>query len=322
MRAQGLAWAGLANWLPFFWGFWGFQPYVISAAARRRCSLWLVAGTVPVLITGLGQLWWGWAGPWELLGGLIVWFVEPGGKPEGRLSGLFDYANIASAWLAMVWPLALAALVQPGLKQRQRLVVLVLAVALVVGLVLTESRNGWGALVLAVPVVLGPPSWPWLVPLLALALLPVVLSVLPGVPAFLQDPARQALVPDALWARLNDSQYAGERVLASTRISQWTVALQLIAERPWLGWGAAAFSIIYPLRTGTMAWPFPQPAIGTGHQSWGAGGALVGLVLALVVSLRRGLQPHGPLFDRALVGCGAGAGGACTALICRSLTAA
>jgi O-antigen ligase len=28
------------------------------------------------------------------------------------------------------------------------------------------------------------------------------------------------------------------------------VASGLIAERPWLGWGAAAFSVIYPLRTG------------------------------------------------------------------------
>jgi O-antigen ligase len=28
------------------------------------------------------------------------------------------------------------------------------------------------------------------------------------------------------------------------------VAVGLIGERPWLGWGAAAFSLIYPLRTG------------------------------------------------------------------------
>jgi O-antigen ligase len=28
------------------------------------------------------------------------------------------------------------------------------------------------------------------------------------------------------------------------------VAVGLVAERPWLGWGAAAFSVIYPLRTG------------------------------------------------------------------------
>ena len=294
---QGLAWVGLGNWLPFFWGFWGFQPYVMSREARRRSALWLVAGSVPVVVTGLGQLWWGWQGPWQLLGGLIVWFMAAGGRPEGRLSGLFDYANIASAWLSMVWPLTLAALVQQGLNRWRRVVVVILAVLLVVALVLTESRNGWGSLMLVVPLVLGPPSWPWLIPLLVLALLPVLLSVLPGVPLILQDPAR-SLVPETLWARLNDSQYAGERVLASTRISQWNVALQLIAERPWLGWGAAAFSAIYPLRTGQWhghAHNLPlELAIGHGLP---VALLLLGFVLALlVVSLRQGLSG---LFDRA-----------------------
>ena len=127
----------------------------------------------------------------------------------------------------------LAALVQPGLDRRRRSVVLILAVALVTALVLTESRNGWGALVLALPLVLGPVSWPWLLPLLALGLIPVLLAVWPGVPELLQDPAR-ALVPESVWSRLSDSRYAGERVLASTRLSQWGVALQLIAERH--GW--------------------------------------------------------------------------------------
>ena len=294
---QGLAWVGLGNWLPFFWGFWGFQPYVMSREARRRSALWLVAGSVPVVVTGLGQLWWGWQGPWQLLGGLIVWFMAAGGRPEGRLSGLFDYANIASAWLSMVWPLTLAALVQQGLNRWRRIVVVILAVLLVVALVLTESRNGWGSLMLVVPLVLGPPSWPWLIPLLVLALLPVLLSVLPGVPLMLQDPAR-TLVPETLWARLNDSQYAGERVLASTRISQWNIAVQLIAERPWLGWGAAAFSVIYPLRTGQWhghAHNLPlELAIGHGLP---VAMLLVGFVLALlVVSLRRGFSG---LFDRA-----------------------
>ena len=292
-----LAWAGLANWLPFFWGFWGFQPYLAEAPARRRSALWLVAGTVPVLLTGLGQMWWGWQGPWHLLGGLVIWFVAPGGEPEGRLSGLFDYANIAAAWLALVWPLLLAALVQPGLSRTRRLLVLVLAAALVSALVLTDSRNAWGALVLAAPLVLGPVSWPWLLPLLGLALLPVVLAVLPGVPSFLQLPSR-AVVPEAVWSRLSDSRYGAERALASTRLSQWGVALDLIRERPWLGWGAAAFSVLYPLRTGKWH--------GHSHNlplelavSHGVPVALVivGLVLALlVVSLRCGRMT---LFDRA-----------------------
>jgi O-antigen ligase len=47
--------------------------------------------------------------------------------------------------------LALAALIQPGLNKLRRGVVLGLVAAFVTALVLTESRNGWGALVLALP---------------------------------------------------------------------------------------------------------------------------------------------------------------------------
>ncbi len=292
-----LAWVGMGNWLPFFWAFWGFQPYVSSAEARRRSALWLVAGSFPVVLTGLGQLWWGWQGPWQVLGGSIIWFMTPGGEPEGRLSGLFDYANIAAAWLALVWPLALAALIQPGLSKLRRSVVLGLVAAFVTALVLTESRNGWGALVLALPIVLGPMSWPWLVPLLVVGLGLLTLSVVPGVPLLIQAPAR-SLVPEAIWGRLSDSQHAGERGRASTRLSRWGVAVQLIAERPWLGWGAAAFSVIYPLRTGKWhghAHNLPlELAIAHGLP---VAALVAGLVLALlIVALRRGLTR---LFDRA-----------------------
>ncbi len=292
-----LAWVGLGNWLPFFWAFWGFQPYVSTPEARRRAALWLVAGSVPVILTGLGQLWWDWQGPWQLLGGLIIWFMAPGGEPEGRLSGLFDYANIAAAWLALVWPLALASLIQPGLNKLSRIVVLGFVVTFVTALVLTESRNGWGALVLALPIVLGPLSWPWLLPLLGVVLGIVILSVVPGVPQLSQDLARM-VVPEPIWHRLSDSQYAGGRVLASTRLGQWGVAVQLIAERPWLGWGAAAFSVIYPLRTSQWhghAHNLPlELAIAHGLP---VATLVVALVLALLmVSFRRALLR---LFDRA-----------------------
>ena len=46
LRAD-LAWAGLANWLPFFWGFWGFQPYVAEAGARRRTAVSYTHLTLP-----------------------------------------------------------------------------------------------------------------------------------------------------------------------------------------------------------------------------------------------------------------------------------
>lgn len=294
-----LAWLGLFNWLPFFWAFWGFQPYLASAAARRRVGLWLLAGTVPVVLTGLGQLWWGWSGPLQILGGAIIWHLAPGGNPEGRLSGLFDYANIAGSWLAIAWPFALAALLQHPLPWRRRLPALVVATGVVAALALTDSRNAWGALVLALPVVAGPGAWLWLLPLLALALLPVGLASLPGVPAVLQQPSR-ALVPEVIWGRLSDLEFAGRRPLAITRLSQWSVAVGLVAERPWLGWGAAAFSVIYPLRTGQWhGHPHNLPIDLAVSHGLPAAVLVVGLVLGLlIVAARRGMAA-GPVSERA-----------------------
>ncbi|KEF42443.1 MAG: ligase [Cyanobium sp. CACIAM 14] len=294
-----LAWLGLANWLPFFWGFWGFQPYLTSPAARRRVALALVAGTVPVILTGLGQLWWGWSGPFQLLGGLIIWHIKAGGNPPERLAGLFDYANIAGAWLALAWPLTLAALLESGLGRWSRGIVLLIAAALVAALFLTDSRNAWGALLLAVPVVAGPASWLWLLPVLLLVLVLIGLATLPWVPHLLQDPAR-GLVPQAVWGRLIDLDYGGHRPLAITRLAQWQVALGLIAERPWLGWGAAAFSIIYPMRTGHWhGHPHNLPIDLAVSHGVPVAVLVVGLVLWLLLRAARLGMAGGSLFERA-----------------------
>ena len=294
-----LAWVGLANWLPFFWAFWGFQPYLSTPESRRRVGWMLVAGTVPVVVTGLGQLWLGWSGPFQALGGAIIWHLKPGGNPAGRLAGLFDYANIAGSWLALAWPFTLAALLHPRLDRLGRTVMVAMAATVVTAVLLTDSRNAWGALVLSLPLVIGASSWGWLLPLLAVVLGTISVATLPGVPEALQHPARQ-LVPEAIWGRLSDLQYSSHRPLAITRLAQWKTALGLIAERPWLGWGAAAFSLIYPLRTGHWhGHPHNLPIdLALSH---GVPVALlvVGLVLVLLLrSAQRGMVA-GMVFDRA-----------------------
>ncbi|WP_269622042.1 O-antigen ligase family protein [Prochlorococcus marinus] len=246
-----LAWIGLVNWIPFFWCFWGFQPYLLSVDNRRKASLLLLAGSVPVVVTGLGQVWLGWSGPWVALNGLIIWFVAPGGQPLGRLSGLFNYANITGAWLAFVWPIALAFLLQPSLNWVKRGVAFLFGMSICIALILTNSRNAWGGMVLSIPFVLGSATWFWLIPLLFTLLLPVVFAVLPIVPFELQLFARK-IVPEGIWTRLADISLSsnGSRPLETTRIFQWKEAINLFFQKPWFGYGAAAFSIIYPLRQG------------------------------------------------------------------------
>ena len=238
-----LAWAGLANWLPFFWAFWAFQPHLASETQRRDAAWMLVAGTLPVLVTGFGQMLLGWQGPWQLGGGAVIWFLSPGGEPSGRLSGLFDYANIAGAWLGVIAPLMLAAVLRPD-GWRRRVSALVLVFATAIAVTLTQSRNGMAALALALPLVIGPMRWVWLLPLLLILVTPLLLVGLPGVPAGLREWAAK-LVPEPILARLLEEK--GEEAWKHTRLGQWQYAIQLVAARPWLGWGAAAFSVMYPI---------------------------------------------------------------------------
>ena len=238
-----LAWAGLANWVPLFWAFWAFQPFLSTEQQRRQAAWMLVVGSVPVLVTGLGQMLLGWEGPWQLADGLIIWFMAPGGQPSGRLSGLFDYANIAGAWLGVVWPLMLAAVLLPvGWPRRSGAAVLVMATAFAV--LLTQSRNAMGGLVLALPFVMGPLQWLWLLPLMLALASPLLLAVVPGVPPVLKQWA-VGLLPEQVAVRLFETE--GDKAWKHTRLGQWAYAVQLVAERPWLGWGAAAFSVMYPI---------------------------------------------------------------------------
>ena len=274
-----LAWVGLGNWLPLIWAFWAFQPYLISERQRRNAAWMLVAGTLPVLLTGFGQMFLGWEGPWQLGGEAVVWFVAPGGKPLGRLSGLFDYANVAGAWLGVIWPLLIAAVLRPD-GWRRRGAALVLALAAGTAVLLTQSRNAVGGLVLALPLVIGPSSW--------LLLLPVLLLV--------SSPLLLALLPDSILERLLER--GGDTPWKHTRLGQWTYAIQLVAARPWLGWGSAAFSVMYPIHA-AKRWH------GHSHNlplelaiSHGVPVALliVGTVLALMMlALRRGMLRQAPL---------------------------
>ena len=50
-----LAWIGLANWIPFFFCYWAFQPYLLNPQARKRSGFLLLLGTVPVVFTWAGR---------------------------------------------------------------------------------------------------------------------------------------------------------------------------------------------------------------------------------------------------------------------------
>ena len=80
---------GLINWIPFFICFNGFQIYLEKVEDRTTSSKLLLIGSIPILITGLGQYFLGWDQTINLFNGAIIWFIKPIDNLSG-LSGLFN----------------------------------------------------------------------------------------------------------------------------------------------------------------------------------------------------------------------------------------
>ena len=76
---------GLANWIPFFLCFCGFQKYLNTVKKRIITSRLLISGSIPVIFSGILQLF-NINGPFELFNGLIIWFQKPI-SDIGSLSG-------------------------------------------------------------------------------------------------------------------------------------------------------------------------------------------------------------------------------------------
>ena len=145
---------GLANWIPFIWVFWASQPYLNSQSKRRSFSLILVAGTFPVLITGFGQYFLNWTGPFQTLNGLIIWYQRPIENPGG-LSGLFSNQNYAASWLNFVWPFCIALFIKKGINLFKKTAALSFLISTGLAAFLTFSRNAWLGLFTSMPIVLG-----------------------------------------------------------------------------------------------------------------------------------------------------------------------
>ena len=139
---SSLSWIGLANWIPFFWCYWGFKPLLNNSEKRKKTSLILLSGTLPVVITGLGQSFFNWDGPFEIFNGLIVWYQRPLDGITG-LTGLFNNPNYAGSWLNVIWPFSIAALLDKTKYLAKNISVYLFTLGISLSTILTNSRSAW-----------------------------------------------------------------------------------------------------------------------------------------------------------------------------------
>ena len=253
------AFLGLFNFLPYFLVFAGFSALIQTPTQLRQWASILVVTSVPVVLIGLGQMFWGWGYDLHILWIVLDWTVKPMGDPPGRMSSIFFYANVLAGYLVIVFSLALGLWIEtyqilalsfkPTIRLRHVAVTAwlrwgFLSVAVIgnlVALILTNSRNAWAIAVcigLAFAVYQG---WHWLVAGVAAIAGSVIWA------AFGPSPVQQWLrtvVPAFFWARLTDQLYP-DRPLALRRETQWQFAWSLTQQRPWTGWGLRNFTHLY-----------------------------------------------------------------------------
>ena len=221
-----LSWIGLVNWIPFFFLSWGFQPFLITAKARKRFALVLLAGSFPVLITGIGQVFFNWYGPKEIMNGLIIWYSRP--SDNNVLTGLFNNPNYAGAWLNIILPIALAKLVKKDSFLR-RTISLIFLVLIIICIILTNSRSAWICLFASTILFFGVNSFKWVISAVIVIAIPILYSVLNQ---------QFTLIPVETLNEFTNFQYLD-------RLDIWIKSLQIISNHPLFGSGAASFAEIY-----------------------------------------------------------------------------
>ena len=239
-----LSLVGMANWIPFFWIFWACQPFVDSKEKRKKFALVLISGTFPLLISGFGQYFFGWTGPFKTLNGLIIWYQRPIILPGG-LSGLFNNQNYAGSWLNLVWPFCIALIFDKTKNFYKKSVSICFLVSIGLAILLTYSRNAWVGLLIAFPLVITQQAIFWLIIIFLISSSIIIFLISPIFSGEIQNIFRE-LIPNKILLEFSEEGYKN---LDVTRLEILKSALDLIRRSPLLGIGAASFTAIYEVKT-------------------------------------------------------------------------
>ena len=102
---SSLSWIGLMNWIPFYYFMWRSQFYLYKSEMRKKVANMFLAGSVPFIFSGFGQMWFNWHGPFVFMNGLIIWFQRAIDFERGEgISAMFNNQNYAASWLIIIWP--------------------------------------------------------------------------------------------------------------------------------------------------------------------------------------------------------------------------
>ncbi len=234
-----LSWISLINWIPFFWCFWGFQPYLEKNEVRKMVGKLLVIGSLPVIISGFLQYFLNITGPFEVLNGLIIWYQKPISLTDG-LTGPFNNANYAGSWLTLVWPFTLYYFLI-NKKKSKKLFTTIICLLFIISILLTNSRNSWLGLLISTQIILSFETIFLLIPLIFLSFI-VLTFLISLLPTSIRNEF-VSFIPINIFNNFPDQTIDFSE--AYPRLEIWRFSIENILKRPLLGWGGGSFPIFH-----------------------------------------------------------------------------
>ena len=239
------------NIFPFFVFFASYQYLFKHPDPLRKLAWIIILSSIPMVIIGFGQLWGGWSIDLKA-GSAQVLDVHRFGMPPGRMSSIFYHANALANYLQLVFTLCMGLWLDIYSNQNYReqtakfYFLSCYVIVTLLALILTSARTGWVVTVVSIiAMIIYQKRY------LILGIISLLVSLIFGA-AYAPDPAKTGLrqiVPSYFWARINDQMYPN-RPTADTRESIFQFAGQLIAAKPWSGWGLQTFGNLYRAKTG------------------------------------------------------------------------
>lgn len=213
---------------------WGLRIYLLKKDQRIVFSKYLLAGTIPVLLSCVLQLWFGFdRGPYTTLNNLIIWFQYPI-KLVGGLTGLFNNQNVLGMWLSVSLALSLG-LIKEEKNAISKLSLLSFIILIIYFIFLTNSRNAFLGLLITIFISRGIKKGFYIL-ISSISFLFVTNILFP-----FENNNNFVLIPIKLLEKLQPSYSFFE-----DRIYIWNEALKLILQRPFLGWGGSTFPYLLP----------------------------------------------------------------------------
>lgn len=238
-----LNWIGLLNWIPMFWVYWSAQYYLKTSQERISCAYLLVLGTIPILISGIGQFYFNWYGPLTFLNNTIIWYQRES-SPQ-VLTGLFNNPNYAGTWLATIFPFSLFFFLKSAKISFKKVFFGFCTFITILSIFLTHSRNAIINFFISFTLLIGI-SFKTIFLVFSVFFIFISLIFMLEIPLgslsfFKNNSIINSFIPDT--NKFYD-------IFSFKRIKIWRTAISNIIANPILGWGASSFSIVYLIKNG------------------------------------------------------------------------